>query len=269
LAISFVIQKDASNTSALAGGHTRRFHNMKLNIKRFLGISIILPLFIASCNLPGNGETPPEISTAAALTVQAAINESANQTPLASPVATSAVGTTPTFSQARASVGEVTNCRTGPGTNYERVTQLVANESVEIIGFFPPNYWIVSTSAGECWLSGEFATPSGSFSTVPTVTAPPTSEGGELEAATFPNNGWTFFCYGPGQADIALTWNDKADNETGYRILRDTEVISELPANSTNFAETIELDSGESVNYQIQVYNANGEVNTGVDITCP
>lgn len=263
------MKRGAYNISVLVGGHTRKLHNMKVNIRQTLFILIVLGLFISSCNLSGSGATQPEISTAAALTVQAAINDTENQTPLASPAATNAMGTTPTFSQARASAGEVTNCRTGPGANYERVTQILPNESVEIIGFFPPNYWIVSTSAGECWLSGEFATPSGSFTTVPTVTAPPTSKGGDLEAATFPNNGWTFLCYGPGQADITLTWNDKADNETGYRILRDSKVISDLPANSTNFAETIELDSGESVNYQIQVYNANGEVNTGVDITCP
>lgn len=169
-----------------------------------------------------------------------------------------------------ASVGEVTNCRSGPGTNYTHITQLVPNESVEIIGFFSPNYWIVSTKLGECWLSGEFATPVGSFASVPTVTAPPTQENGALDAATFPNNGWTFFCYGPGQADITLTWNDKAENETGYRILRNNEVILELPANSTNFAETLELDSGQSVGYIVRAYNLVGETDSApVTITCP
>lgn len=240
---------------------------MKINIKQIL---IILGLFISSCNLPGRGATQPEISTAAALTVQAAINDSENKTPLASPVATNAVGITPTFSEPRASVGEVTNCRSGPGTNYERVTQLLPNESVEIIGFFPPNYWIVSTNAGECWLSGEFATPSGSFTTVPTVTAPATQTNGDLEKPTFPNNGWSYSCYGPGKADITLTWNDKSATETGYRILRNSEVITELAANATNFAETIDLDSGESVRYIVRAYNSSGESDSDtVNITCP
>jgi len=232
-------------------------------------------LFISSCNLPVTEATDPAIATAAALTVQAAINTSENRTPLASPIATASNNTggtevTPTFSQPMASVDEVTNCRTGPGTNYERVAQILPKEQVEIIGFFPPNYWIVSTKLGECWLSGEFATPVGSFTTVPTVTAPPTSQADAPEAATFPNNGWTFFCYGPGQADITLKWNDKADNETGYRVLRDDEMIAELSANSTNFSETIALISGQSVSYQIRAYNLSGETDSAVvNITCP
>lgn len=242
-------------------------------MKKAIGILIILGLFISACNLPVTESADPDIATAAALTVQAVITNSANVTPLASPTAGTSVSasSTPTFSQPMASVGEVTNCRSGPGTNYERVTQLLPADQVKIIGFFPPNYWVVSTKLGDCWLSGEFATPVGSFAAVPTVTAPPTPKGDTPEAATFPpKNGWTFFCYGPGQADITLTWNDKADNESGYRVLRDGEVIVELPANSSNFAETIKLDSGQSVQYKIRAYNLIGEADSAaVNITCP
>ncbi len=234
-------------------------------------ISVVLFLagiLISSCNLPVEGVTDPQIATAAALTVQAAINI----TPLASPDGENpvTVDITPTFSQAMASVGEVTNCRTGPGTNYERVTQILPAEPVQIVGFFPPNYWIVSTKLGECWVSGEFTTPAGSFAGVPTVTAPATPQGNAPAAPTFPQKGWTYFCYGTGSADITLTWNDKATNETGYRVLRNGELIAELPANSTYFAETITLLSGQSVGYQIQAYNPIGETNSAVaSMTCP
>lgn len=248
-------------------------NNMALNRKRISVTLTLLGLLISSCNLPVAESTDPEIATAAAMTVQAVIDNSANVTPLASPIATNsaAVESTPTFSQPMASVGEVTNCRTGPGTNYERVAQILPTDPVKIIGFFPPNYWIVSTKLGDCWLSGEFATPAGSFASVPTVTAPPTPKGDTPEAATFPkNSGWTFFCYAPGQADITLTWNDKADNESGYRVLRNGKVIAELPPNSTNFAETIALLSGQSVGYQIRAYNLIGETDSApVNITCP
>ncbi len=240
-------------------------------MKKILMLSLSVGIFISSCNMPASGTADPQIATAAALTVQAALDAT---TPLASPTlavqpaATVAVNT-PTFSQPMASVEGVTNCRKGPGTSYERVTQLMPLESVKIIGFFPPNYWVVSTRDGDCWLSGEFATPSGSFAAVPTVTAPPTQQGGIPEAATFSKNGWTFFCY-TGQADITLSWNDKADNESGYRIVRNGEVITDLPANSTYFEETIPLLSGQSVAYQIQAYNQAGEVDsTTASITCP
>lgn len=237
---------------------------------RIISLALAAGLFLSACNLPVPSAPDPRIATSAALTVQAAINSS----PLASPTAASPededIEATPTFSQPMASVGEVTNCRTGPGVNYERMTQILPNDRVEIVGFFPPNYWVVSTKDGECWLSGEFATPAGSFAAVPTVTAPPQSEGGAPKAATFPKNGWTYFCYGTGQADITLTWNDKADNESGYRVLRNGEVLAELPANSTYFAETIALLSGQSVGYQIRAYNLAGETSSVVaSMACP
>ncbi len=245
-------------------------------MKRIMGFILAAGMLISSCNMPATGSPDPQIATAAALTVQAVLNsESIAATPLASPTKNSPEVTaeaTPTFSQPLASVGEVTNCRSGPGTNYERVTQIFPTDPVKIIGFFSPNYWVVSTKDGEeCWLSGEFATPVGSFAAVPTVTAPPTPEGGKPEAATFlKENGWTFSCYGPGQADITLSWNDKAINETGYRILRNGEVIAELPVDSTFFAETIALVSGQSAAYQIRAYNLVGETDSAIaTITCP
>ena len=244
-------------------------------MKKVIGLTFAVGMLISSCTLPAAGAPDPQIATAAALTVQAAL--SAVVTPLASPTAdTSVVSTatkavsTPTYSQPMASVGDVTNCRKGPGKDFERVTQVLPGESVKIIGFFSPNYWIVSTKDGDCWLSGEFTTPVGSIAAVPTVSAPPTSEGGVPKAASFSKNGWTFFCYGPGQADITLSWIDNANNESGYRILRNDEKVTELPADSTYFAETIDLLTGENVQYQIQAYNESGESNgPTASITCP
>ena len=237
-------------------------------------------LVLSACNFPEDSAASQELMmTAAALTV-----ESALKTPLATPtladtpeaVAGGTQGATPQIStpslsgQAMASVGDVTNCRSGPGTNYERITQILPADQVSIIGFFPPNYWIVNTALGQCWLSGEFTTPSGNFAAVPTVTAPPTPEGDIPEAPTFSKNGWTFSCYGPGSADISLAWNDKANNETGYRVLRNGELAAELPANSTTFAETIALNSGQSVGYQVQAYNLIGASSSATaNITCP
>jgi hypothetical protein len=225
--------------------------------------------------MPAANTPNPQVATSAALTVQAAIHVTV--TPFASLTAASLPMTdttqtvTPTYSKPMASVSDVTNCRTGPGKSYERVTQIFPTDQVEIVGFFSPNYWIVRTSSGDCWLSGEFTTPVGSLISVPTVTAPPTPKGGAPEAATFlSKDGWTFSCYGPGQADITLNWNDKSETETGYKILRNDEVITELPPNSTRFSETILLNSGQSVTYKIRAYNQIGETDSSpVEITCP
>jgi len=244
-------------------------------MKKIMGLILAVGILISACNMPASESADPQIATAAALTVQAVLNNTPVTTPLVSPTKSGSAGATatvtPTFSQPVASVGEVTNCRSGPGTNYERVTQIFPTDSVKIIGFFSPNYWVVSTKDGECWLSGEFATPIGSFAAVPTVTAPPTPNGGAPEAPTFlKDNGWTFSCSASGQADITLAWNDKATNETGYRIVRNGEVIAELPVDSTFFAETIAVVSGQSVGYQVRVYNLAGEADSAIaTITCP
>lgn len=251
---------------------------MKTNI---LAALLVAGLILSSCNLPEDRAASQEqIMTAAAMTVQSALTtplatptlstpnvvvEGGTFTPVVSSSSTPASRSTP-----MASVGDVTNCRSGPSKSYKVVTQLIPGQLVQIIGFLSPNYWVVTSPLGECWLSGEFATPSGNFAAVPTVTAPPTPEGNKPEAPTFPTDGWTFYCYGPGSADITLTWNDKANNETGYRVFRNSELVIDLPANSTNFAETIALNSGQSVSYQIQAYNLIGEtMGAATNITCP
>jgi len=63
---------------------------------------------------------------------------------------------------------------------------------------------------------------------------------------------------------FTMTWTDKATNETGYRVFRDGKQVSELPANSTSFTESIPLQSGESVAYYLQVYGPSGTANSSV-----
>ncbi len=244
-------------------------------------------LIVSSCNFPEDRAVEQEqVMTAAAMTVQSALT-----TPLASPTSVNtpiiaAESTTPAIVTATvstpasstpasvgtplASVGDVTNCRSGPNQSYKMIAQLIPGEQAQIIGFLPPNYWLVKSTLGDCWLSGEFATPTGNFAAVPTVTAPPTPQGEKPAAPTFSKNGWSYYCYGPGSADITLNWNDNSNNETGYRVFRNSELAADLPANATNFAETIPLNSGQTVGYQIQVYNLIGEtMSSTASITCP
>ncbi len=238
-------------------------------MRRFVsGLFMAAVIVLSACNMPAQeSATSPDIATAAALTVQAALNNP-NPLPSATARAVTTIGVTPTFSKPMIAVGEVVNCRTGPGTNYERVRQLVPNEQVEIIGFYPPNYWVVASSSGPCWVSGEFATPMGSFAAVPTVTEPPTPEGSKPEDVSLQK--WDIFCnFQTGQADINIQWSDKADDETGYRVVRDGVIIVELPANTTSFAETIPLLSGQSVSYSVTVFNAIGSASSStITLAC-
>lgn len=227
-------------------------------MKKILGLALVAGIFLSSCNLPAAGAPDPQVATAAALTVQAAINSSEATQPLASPASSGSesITVTPTYSKPVASVGDVTNCRTGPGVNYERVTQILPGTSVDIVGFFPPNYWIVSTSAGNCWVSGEFTTPVGSYLAVPTVPPPATPQGGSPDNISLQK--WDISCdYVKNEASVIIRWADK-DGETGYRVIRNNEQVAELAANSTEFTETITLLAGQSVGYSIVVFNGAG-----------
>jgi uncharacterized protein YraI len=208
--------------------------------------------------------------TAAALTVQAVIatHSLPGETPV--PTVTNALLATPTESAPPLiSVGDVTNCRSGPSENYERVTQIQPGQQVEIIGYLPPDFWVVRSSAGDCWISAEFVTPSGSFQAVPTMTAPPTPNGDAPKAPSFPKNGWSYVCPSFTQIDVTFNWKDNADNETGYRIYRNEEIIVELPANSTTFSETVPIQPGQSLIYRIEAYNLLGKASTSaVVIQC-
>ncbi|MBI2332895.1 MAG: hypothetical protein HYU84_12185 [Chloroflexi bacterium] len=228
-------------------------------MKRLFYFLLAASLILSSCNMPSSGAPSPDVATAAAMTVQAAVGN--NQSPLASPTAgiDSGQQTTPTADGGKpfASFEDVTNCRTGPGVNYERVTQIQPGFAVEIIGYFAPNYWIVSTDKGPCWVAGEFVTPSGSVSAVPTVTAPPTPKGGAPQNVSLQK--WDILCnYTTNEANVTVAWSDKED-ETGYRVVRNDVVIAELPADSTEFKETITLLSGQTVGYSIIAFNAIGD----------
>lgn len=228
-------------------------------------LTLALSLLIGACNLPAEQIPPPgDVQTAAALTVEALLS-----TPSAQPEQGTAavIESTPTYSPPLARFEGVTNCRTGPGINYERVIQLRQFDPVEIIGYYPPNYWVVSTNAGPCWVSGEFVTPSGSYQAVPTVTAPPTPEPAETGKVSMQK--WNVACdYAANRADVTLIWSD-VDGESGYRILRNNELIAELPANSIQFLESITLLAGQSVNYNVLAFSPNGSsTSVTVELTC-
>ena len=193
-------------------------------------------------------------------TTTALITSTKTETAQIVATATLKVVNTPTYSQPMIDVGGIVNCRKGPSKNYERVTQLVPNEPVKIVGFLPPNYWLVSTAAGDCWVTAELATPSVNFSAVPTVTAPATPQGGAPQAPTFPKkDGWTWFCDGAGNTEVTLNWNDNADRETGYRVYRNGDLIMELPANTTSFNENIVYPGEQGLTYIVEAFNEAGE----------
>ena len=88
-------------------------------------------------------------------------------------------GSTATPSQTVLSVRSMANCRTGPGSAYDRVFSLQPGSNYLVIGrYISGNFWIIANPAGgACWVSGKKAVVSGDISRLPVYPAPakPTS----------------------------------------------------------------------------------------------
>lgn len=164
-----------------------------------LFLAAVLLIVSLACVLPGTATPDPNfINTAIAQTIAAGVTQAApsnipiilespttTQTftpelPTLSPTVTS----TPTLAFTSTplvpliSVSVATNCRVGPGRQYDRVGALLVGEIVEVYGRDPIGaYWYIRNpdSGPEfCWLWGEYATLVGNIGALPVYTPPPT-----------------------------------------------------------------------------------------------
>ena len=257
---------------------------MTQNFKSALaGASLILA--ILACNMPFEQFPPPgDVQTAAALTLQAIVTPSFTAhaatltitttpspritqsiTQTAPTVGSATMTITPTYSVPMLTVIEATNCRTGPGEEYDIVVTYSTGKELEIVGRYDPgDFWLVKSSespTGTCWLWGQYVELSGSTGAVPSVTPPPTSTGAPPSAPIIIE--WNFSCSG-GAINFTVNWRDNATNEEGYRIFRNGEAIAELPGNTTTYTDVYNLPANQNVEYYIQVYSPTGTANTSI-----
>ena len=173
--------------------------------------AVSLIFAILACNSPLANPTPeesaPEIQTAAAQTLQVILTPSISASTQQSPVANTPLATatkvgaftqTPTYSVPMLTVREQTNCRAGPGQDYEILFTYLAGKELEIVGRYDPdNYWLVKaveSPTGTCWLWGEFVEVTGSYGAVPSVTPPATVTSAPPQAPSIVE--WKFSCTG-------------------------------------------------------------------------
>ena len=264
---------------------------MKKRKNIYFAFSLLLTSVLA-CNLPSAApqENAPELQTAAAQTVAAALTPQTSTTvPQSIIIATPSLtltGTntpnvtatitstiTPTYSVPMLIVRKQTNCRTGPGQDYEVVFTYLSGKELEIVGRYDPdNYWLVKSAespTGVCWLWGEFVTVSGSYWIVSSVTPPPTAT---MPPPVAPSLRWNYECTYNGINDdlvVDLKWADHANNETGYRVFRNGELIADLPAGSTLYTDRVAVDSGKETSYRVDAYNSTGAASDStIPIVC-
>jgi hypothetical protein len=232
-----------------------------------LCLSCLLVASLVACNMPASATppAPPQMQTSAAQTIQAVLEGTPLSTPLASQVpqytATPQIiqaTISPTLvvkEQPKLTVEDVTNCRSGPGTGYDRIAQIAAGQQVRIVGSYP-GYYLVQTEQGTCWVAMEFATPSGDMAGIPTVTAPPTVQGSTLRPPVIDR--WTYACTGNGRADLTVQWTDRSTSESGYRIYMNGQVLVELPADSNSFSSSVLISAGGTANIYIEAFSTSG-----------
>lgn len=166
-----------------------------MKARRFI-TTLILILFLGTtaCNLPSNAPATQDPYEAAAMTVTALAATEQAGSPIASATlaptfalptaAFTATSSQPLPTVARASatpsgtffvVDVGANCRTGPGTNYDRVTSFAPGTYITLVGHNTDNsWWYVLTGSVNCWISASTGHTSGPTSGLPLVAAPPT-----------------------------------------------------------------------------------------------
>lgn len=154
-----------------------------MNRKNTIVMTILIALAITSCGAPTPAAEPtsgPDL--ALTITAQAQLLQALTQTALAptstpEPTFTSAPVFTATPSKVIVTVSANTNCRSGPGSEYEIVGALTIGQQAEVVGkSSTTNYWIIDNpnSPGSCWLWAEYATVTGEAASLQEFDIPPT-----------------------------------------------------------------------------------------------
>jgi len=129
-------------------------------------------------NQPGTANQPvvgePEAQQAPAATNTNTPTSTITLSPTITLTAT--ITLTPTLDKPMISVSENTNCRSGPGKDYDYLGALLVNEQAEVVGqSMDGQYWIIKNpdQAGECWLWGYYASVQGPIEGLAKYTPPP------------------------------------------------------------------------------------------------
>jgi len=244
---------------------------------RFLIASGLLILAILACTIPSS-QNNLQADAAATITALATIHQNTTETLQSSTGTPESPTVTPTSTVSQVSVTSTTNCRTGPGSNYDLVLTMNPGQSLQVIGKNTyTNYWIVSNPAGGiCWLWGQYALVTGNTNALPDYPppAPPTSRPTKTPKPSptptfkFKPFPLTFIVHPPaaptnlvgsrtnpcgsgfnGSTPIwietyTLTWTDNATDETGYRVYRNGSLVTTLAANSTNYTDSFNYNQG-------------------------
>lgn len=226
---------------------------MKKQYMIFLA-AVSLLLGILACNFPGaqGPNIAPEVtepfdafipSEPAGVSTEPQVQATATTAPPPSstPTITETPTVTPTFTPEipMAWVTKNTNCRTGPGTEYDIVHIFLVGEKAEIVARSSvSNYVIVEAPDGSgrtCWLWMQYGQQSGSTDDLPQRTPPPTPT---PEASFSFNFDSREFC-GPNEVVHLQVNNTGATNFESFQLsITDTDTSTTLSNDGNSFGQS-------------------------------
>lgn len=166
------------------------------------------------------------------------------------------------------------NCRSGDSTAYNVVTSFKAGDTFQIDGRNAATtwFWILMPQGGHCWLAGSNGTIVGLVDLVRIIALPtptptlvqataPTPPSG-LQAVELACDAYSY--------KVKLSWEDNSNNESGFRIYHNGQVVATVGANTTQYTHTVPNNFGQQQNYYVEAYNDAGAVksNTATEDGC-
>lgn len=135
------------------------------------------------------------------------------ETPPDAPTETESFTATPSVPMVSVSVN--TNCRTGPGIIYDRVSALLVGQEAEVVARSGDGaYWVIRNpgGSGTCWLWGFYATVEGPTAGLPVWDPPPTpTPEATITPTPTPTNTPAPTTYKTGLLEISQTWGADLD----------------------------------------------------------
>lgn len=210
----------------------------------------------------------------------------ATETPAASGEDTDSATDTPSaLSELVVILTSNARCRKGPETAYADHDFFSEGDESIVTGRNADASWLYIAALknlGSCWIGRgvlDFEANDALLMTLPEIQPPPlptetpppsnnngggggnSNSGGQAPAAPGSASWDGQVCTGSNYA-VSMSWKDLADNENGYRILRNGAQITLLPANSTSYTD--HPPYGGPYTYKIEAYNGAGSNSASV-----
>ncbi len=148
--------------------------------RKFFSAALAMLMFtVLACNFPIAGNSSSNEELALTITAQAQLLATSTATSTATPGAEEAVDGQPiadSSTDVTVTVSTATNCRKGPGQDFEIIISMQPGLAARVTGRNTPNdYWIIEvpgSNGDTCWLWGRHAEVTGDTSALPEIAAP-------------------------------------------------------------------------------------------------